>query len=202
MIIIVYSCTELIKKFSKQGLRALRLLILTIGTMLMLISCQWMAELSTPGGGGIFNGLSPKQSVTDYTQIVQYIQKSGFAEVNTKNPESAYPLNSLYSGKPSGYFKDYIFHEESNPYVISLQIDMNSSLTSISYQFGEYRIVDANHMRARKDLNISSEGCRVTTLIDSYILTQLGENHRTYNGSPQCESTINGVSAVGRISGA
>lgn len=152
-----------------------------------------MAELGTPGGFVQFKGLTPKQAATNYTLIIQHLQQMGFHEFKTKSADSAWPLNSLFSGRPSGYFKDFIFDEKSNPYVISLQIDMNATHTGVNYQLGEYERVDGNRMRPRVRSAISIDGCQVVTTVNAYIVAQLGENHLVYNGFPKCSKSLSGT---------
>ena len=151
--------------------------------MLPLGACQWLGECRSPGGSAQFNDLSPQQSATGYMLIIQHLQKMGFREVEPKSPGSAWPLDSLFGGKPSGYFKDFIFDEKSNPYVISLQIDMNVAHTSVRYQFGENQ---RKNMQPLYTTKISAEGCQIVTTANAYIVAQLGESHLVYNGMPKC----------------
>lgn len=155
--------------------------------MLVLNGC-WMAELGTPGGFVKFKGLPPDQTVTNYIHIVQHLQQVGFRKVQPKSPDSAWPLTNLFGGKPSGYFRDFIYDEKSNPYVISLQIDMNATHSAVNYQFGEYERIDENRMRPRIRAAMSAEGCKITKAANEYVVARLGREHLAYNGIPKCSA--------------
>lgn len=159
---------------------------LALGVTLPLCACQWMTELGTPGGSIQFNELQPEKAVAAYNDITQDLLQLGFQEIEPGSPESAAPLNTLFEGKRSGYFKDYVSNERNNPLMISLQIDMNADHTAVNYQVGEYERIGENRMKPRLTREMSAEGCKVVTTINRYIVDQLGQSHLIYNGMPKC----------------
>lgn len=170
----------------KQLTIGLRIGSAVIG-VLFLFGCQWMAELGTPGGSIEFKGLSPDKAIIIYSAVLRHLHQLGFQQTDPKSPMTALPLDSLFSGGPTGNFKDMHFYEKTSPFVITLQIDMSTDRTAITYQFGEYRRLAANRMQLRTHEGLSTEGCDMANALTKYVIAQIGASHLYYNGMPKCD---------------
>lgn len=166
----------------------------TVIGVLFLCGCQWMFELGTPGGNVEFKELSPDKAIVAYSAVIRHLQQLGFQQTDPMSPMTALPLDGLFGGAPTGNFEDLHLYEKTNPFVITLQIDMSTDRTAITYQFREYKRLDNDRVQLPMHEESSTEGCAIAKALNEYIVAQLGANHLFYDGSPKCTTVMTGTS--------
>lgn len=150
-------------------------LLIPIFLCISLTAC-WFAEFPAPRGSVNVQMPDSDSAKTLYQDITDYLRSHGFKETSL-SPITPFGHSLVINGN-SEFYKEFQFTELSNPYVISLLIDMDPVKGKVVYQYDE---LPPGTVENGSSL-FSTEGCKLVIGLDDYALEIVDKNNGTKQG--------------------